>query len=74
MSTDTALHALLTALFMLGVGAPFLISACRPQPRPARALRVGLGVLVMAASLASDPLSVALLHVDGVMAMAGCGS
>ncbi|WP_377156576.1 hypothetical protein ACFJIX_30065 [Roseateles sp. UC29_93] len=70
---DTALHALLTALFMLGVGAPFLISACRPLPRSARALRVGLGVLVMGASLASDPLSVALLHVDGLMAMAGCG-
>ena len=71
---DTALHGFLTALFMLGVGAPFLISACRPQPRAARALRVGLGALVMVASLAADPLSVALLHVDGVMAMAGCGS
>ncbi len=71
--TDAILHGALTALFMLGVGAPFLILACRPQRRRARALRVGLGLLVMAASLVSDPLSVALLHVDGVMAMAGCG-
>jgi hypothetical protein len=70
---DTALQALLTGLFMLGVGAPFLIAACRPQRPAARALRLGLGALVMMASMASDPLSVALLHVDGVMAMAGCG-
>ncbi|HEY1399005.1 hypothetical protein [Roseateles sp.] len=70
---DAILHGLLTALFMLGVGGPFLLSACRPQRRRARALRLGLGMLAMAASLASDPLSVALLQVDGVMALAGCG-
>lgn len=70
---DAAMHLLMNLLFMAGVGAPFLIAALRPMPRTARALRLGAGVLAMGASLAADPLSVALLQVDGVMAMAGCG-
>ncbi len=67
------MHGLMNALFMAGVGAPFLLAALRPMTRRARAWRVGLGVLVMGASLVADPLTVALLQVDGVMAMAGCG-
>ncbi|WP_431258606.1 hypothetical protein ACQ86G_29660 [Roseateles chitinivorans] len=70
---DTAPHALMNALFMVGVGAPFLISACRPLSRSARAIRLGLGALAVCASLATDPLSVALLRVDGVLAMSSCG-
>ncbi|WP_431265728.1 hypothetical protein ACQ859_10530 [Roseateles chitinivorans] len=70
---DTTQHALMNALFMVGVGAPFLLSARRPLPRSARAIRLGLGALAVCASLAADPLSVALLRVDGVMTMAGCG-
>ncbi|MDH0866222.1 hypothetical protein [Mitsuaria sp. GD03876] len=67
------MHALMNLLFMAGVSAPFLIAALRPLPRAARVLRLGVGLVAMAASLVADPLSVALLQVDGVMAMAGCG-
>lgn len=63
---------LLQSLFAVGLSGPLFLVAWRADAAADRWRCLLLGGLALSVARCSDPLAMALLHIDGVMLMVSC--